>query len=213
MSCSPCQERLFVQLLLVMMTFIFTVPPPMVMVTFSRSAPLYEGTTGLEISCEVTPDNTGVDTDTMVIREITGPGASGGRTSSSLQGETGTTLTISPLAFSDNGLYNCTAFIESEVNSEYILTSSFTQGVHTLTVNGECAICHAQTSSPLLFQLSPPLWSSLLLSPHPLSWLGTHSILFALSVLSLTLPLLPLSSGPDHQDKLCPMMYLELSVL
>ena len=112
-----------------------TVPPPeMVVVIASRTAALFEGTTGLVISCEVTLNNTGVDTDTVVTRGINGPGAARGRVSSSPQG---VTLSISPLALSDDGLYTCTTSVGSKVNTEYILTSTPTLVVYTLTVMGE----------------------------------------------------------------------------
>ena len=118
---------------------ILAVPPPvMVMVTASRTVQLYEGTTDLVISCVAIPDNTGVDTDIVVRGVITGPGADGSRASSSPLGETGIALTISPLALNDNGLYNCTAFVRSEVKPEYILTSPSVQEVYTLTVTGKC---------------------------------------------------------------------------
>ena len=117
--------------------FISTVPPPeTVVVTASRAVPLYEGTTGLEIRCEVTPKKTGVDTNAVVTRVIT-PGGDGDRVISSPLGET---LSISILALRDDGLYTCTASTGSEVNSTYILTSLPTQGVYTLMVTSKCVM-------------------------------------------------------------------------
>ena len=107
------------------------------MVTASRAVPLYEGTTGLVIRCEVTPNITGVDTNTVVTRAITGPGADGDRAISSPLGET---LSISILALSDDGLYTCKASLGPEVNSTYIFSSLHTQGVHTLMVTSKCVI-------------------------------------------------------------------------
>ena len=118
--------------------FISTVPPPeTVVVTVSHAIPLYEGTTGLVIRCEVTPNISGVDTNTVLTRMITGPESDGDRVSSSPHGET---LSISTLALSDDGLYTCRALTGSAINSAYILTSLPTQGVYTLTVTSKCVM-------------------------------------------------------------------------
>ncbi len=107
------------------------------LVNASRSTTLYEGTTGLAINCEVTSDETGVDTSISINRALTGPGADGSRASTTFPEPNSIAVAITPLALIDAGLYTCTASVGAADNSEYIITSNPTTGTFTLTVDGE----------------------------------------------------------------------------
>ena len=106
-------------------------------VTASRSTTLYEGTTGLAINCEVTPDDTGVNTLVSINRAVNGPGADGSRANTTFPEPNSITVAITPLALVDAGLYTCTASVGATDNSEYIVTSNPTTGMFTLSVDGK----------------------------------------------------------------------------
>ncbi len=103
----------------------------------SRTGTLYEGATGLSLSCVVTPDNTGVDTSTDLTRGVTGP-ADGDRVSISdtVNGGVATVeYSIGVLSLSDTGTYMCSATI-SPVSSQYVVAASNTD-TESITVDGE----------------------------------------------------------------------------
>ena len=108
---------------------------PQVLINASRSATLYEGTTGQVLRCVVTPDNTGVDTPTNVTRDITGP-ANRATTNDMMSG--GVIIVeeaIQVLSLSDTGTYTCTATVNSEPSNTYIMSATNTATLN-ITVEG-----------------------------------------------------------------------------
>ena len=108
-------------------------------VTASRTTTLYEGTTGLVISCVITPDNTGVDTGTVVNCTLTGPVPVDGdrvRVSDSVVGSVVTIeQAIQVLSLSDAGEYMCSVNVSPTPNSEYIIAARVTDRL-TIAVSG-----------------------------------------------------------------------------
>ncbi len=109
---------------------------PQVMIDASRSATLYEGTTGQVLRCVVTPNNAGVGTPTIVTRDITGP--TNRATTNETINEEGVIIVeeaIQVLSLSDTGTYTCTATVNSEPINTYIVSATNTATLD-LTVEG-----------------------------------------------------------------------------
>ncbi len=106
------------------------------MINASRSATLYEGTTGQVLRCVVTPDNTGVGTPTSVTRDITGP-TNRAATNDTIdeEGIIFVEEAIPVLSLSDTGTYTCTATVNSEPSNTYIVSATNTATLD-LTVEG-----------------------------------------------------------------------------
>ncbi len=115
----------------------FLVNPPQVVITTSRDTPLYEGTTGLSLTCVVTPDTTGVDTDTFLTRGIIGPADSDRvTTSDTLNNRVATVVyNIGVLSLTDTGSYTCSAIV-SPVSSQYVVGANNTASLD-LAIVGE----------------------------------------------------------------------------
>ena len=110
------------------------------MISASRSATLYEGTTGQILRCVVTPDNTGVNTPTSVTRDITG-GVDRAMTSDTVSdGVIIVEEAIQVLSLSDTGTYTCTATVNSEPNNMYIMSATNTDTL-SITVEGTLVVC------------------------------------------------------------------------
>ncbi|XP_064386138.1 mucin-2-like isoform X3 [Halichondria panicea] len=122
---------------------------PQVMISASRSATLYEGTTGQILRCVVTPDNAGVNTTTSVTRDITG-GANRATTSDTVSdGVIIVEEAIQVLSLSDTGTYTCSATVNSEPNNMYIMSATNTD---TLSITVEVLpvpVVEISPSSPL----------------------------------------------------------------
>ena len=93
---------------------LFSVPPPVVTVTLSHTPPLYTGI-NLTLTCTVTLDSN-VDSGERVVTEWSGlQDIPEDRYSVTAVNGSGTTyissLTISPLAYQDTGIYTCTATV------------------------------------------------------------------------------------------------------
>ena len=80
--------------------------PEVVTINESREAPIYEGTM-FSLTCLITPNMTGVDTDITIQRNFTGPGTSDRVTSEDAAFQT--TLMFHPVAMADDGRYVCSA--------------------------------------------------------------------------------------------------------
>ena len=93
------------------------------------------------INCVVTPDNTGVDTDTMVGPILTGPvPGDGGRVNVSDSVDRSVVTVeqaIQVLSLSDAGEYTCRVTVSSAPNSEHIIAASGTDSL-TIAVSGVC---------------------------------------------------------------------------
>ncbi len=110
------------------------------MISASRSATLYEGTTGQILRCVVTPDNTGVDTPFSVTRDITG-GVDRDTTSDTVSdGVIIVEEAIQVLSLSDTGTYTCSATVNSEPNNMYIMSATNTDTL-SITVEGTLVVC------------------------------------------------------------------------
>ncbi|XP_064386134.1 mucin-2-like isoform X4 [Halichondria panicea] len=122
---------------------------PQVMISASRSATLYEGTTGQVLRCMVTPDNAGVDTTTSVTRDITG-GVDRDTTSDTVSdGVIIVEEAIQVLSLGDTGTYTCSATVNSEPNNMYIMSATNTD---TLSITVEVLpvpVVEISPSSPL----------------------------------------------------------------
>ena len=93
-----------------------SVPTPEVVTTTNRTGPLYAGT-GLTLTCTMTL-HPNVDSDVSVSMGWNGPGDRYSLTSLHMSGRKYTSnLTISPLAISDSGRYQCSVTITRR-NSE-----------------------------------------------------------------------------------------------
>ncbi len=113
---------------------------PQVMISASRSATLYEGTTGQVLCCVVTPDNAGVNTTTSVTRDITG-GVNRDTTSDTVSdGVIIVEEAIQVLSLSDTGTYTCSATVNSEPNNMYIMSATNTDTL-SITVEGTLVVC------------------------------------------------------------------------
>ena len=117
------------------------VPQPGVEVTLSHTDPLYAGT-GLTLTCTVTLDPN-VDNGERVVTEWSGlqdiPEERYSVTGSSGSGSTYTgSLTISPLADQDDGIYTCTVTVTGGSNVQPTTASDNV----IITVMGECDLFH-----------------------------------------------------------------------
>ena len=99
---------------------IYIVPAPeAVVIIESREAPLYEGTT-FSLSCLITPNRTGVDTEFAIQRSFIGP-----ETSATERISLSDTVTsfddiqfsysFFPLILNDTGIYECSAIALSTI--------------------------------------------------------------------------------------------------
>ncbi len=114
---------------------------PHVMISASRSATLYEGTTDQILCCMITPDNAGVDTPTNVTRDITGP-VDDNRVTANDTISKGVIIVkeaIHMLSLSDTGNYICTATVDSVPNNAYIVPATNTATLD-ITVEGTLVV-------------------------------------------------------------------------
>jgi hypothetical protein len=117
------------------------VPAPISPLTFRRShnRALYAGTS-FSLTCIITPNTTGVDTDIVVESSIVGNGISDtNRVSVSRQELIGentfeTTVTFTHLLEADTGAYTCSAYITSPPSLPNVITSDSTSGSESISV-------------------------------------------------------------------------------
>ena len=121
-------------------------PAPTSPLTFhhSRSTTLNAGAS-FSLTCIITPNITGVDTDITVESSIVSNGISDtDRVSVSAQpvsvGENNfeTTVTFSHLLEADAGAYNCSAYITSPLSLPNVITSDSTSGSESISVGYKC---------------------------------------------------------------------------
>ena len=115
-------------------------------VTFrhSRNTTLNAGTS-FSLTCIITPNTTGVDTDIIVESSIIGNGISDtDRVSVSPQpvsvGENTfeTTVTFSYLLEADTGAYNCLAYVTSPLSVPNVITSDSISGLESISIGRKC---------------------------------------------------------------------------
>ena len=103
---------------IIIKTFVKTVPAPeVVTIQESRGSPIYEGTMFI-LTCLITPNMTGVDTDITIQRTFTGPGTSAADRVTREDMESQTTLTFRPVVMTDGCIYVCSATAVS--TSQYL---------------------------------------------------------------------------------------------
>ena len=121
-------------------------PAPASPLTFrhSRNAALNAGTS-FSLTCIITPNITGVDTDIIVESSIVGNGISDtDRVNVSIQpvlvGENTfeTTVTFSHLLEADAGAYNCSAYTTSPLSVPDVITSDSTSASESISVDRKC---------------------------------------------------------------------------
>ena len=119
-------------------------PAPEAVVIFeSRESPLYEGTT-FSLSCLITPNMTGVDTEFEIQRSFIGPETSA--TERISQSDTMAPFSdillsylFSPLTMNDTGIYECSAIALSILPN--ITASDPIMNETTLSILGKCIMC------------------------------------------------------------------------
>ena len=124
--------------------FTHAVPAPISPLTFHRShnTALRAGTS-FSLTCIITPNTTGVDTDITVESSIVGNGildtnrVSVSRLVSLGENTFETTVTFSHLLETDAGAYNCSAYIISP-SLPNVITSDSISGSETISVGGTC---------------------------------------------------------------------------
>ena len=124
-KCESACNRLNLMLFCIMHYYQNThsVPSPeAVAVQRSRDGVLYEGTV-FSLMCVITPNMTGVDTDIMVQRNISGPGSSVADRVTRMDYRQNSTLLFNPLALSDNGTYVCSSYMSSTSQYPYVIKS------------------------------------------------------------------------------------------
>ena len=121
--------------------------PESVVIFESREAPLYEGTT-LFLSCLITPNRTGVDTDFEIQRSFIGPDTSAADRIT--QSDTVTSFndiqisySFAPLTMNDKGIYECSATVRSLLPN--ITVSEPVMNYTTLSILGKCITCFTIT--------------------------------------------------------------------
>ena len=121
-------------------------PAPASPLTFrhSRNAALNAGTS-FSLTCIITPNITGVDTDIIVESSIVGNGISDtDRVNVSIQpvlvGENTfeTTVTFRHLLEADAGAYNCSAYTTSPLSVPDVITSDSTSASESISVDRKC---------------------------------------------------------------------------
>ena len=113
--------------------------------TFSRShnTTLNAGTS-FSLTCIITPNTTGVDTNVIVEGSITGTGISDtnrvhvSRLMSVGESTFETTVTFDHLLEADTGAYNCSALVRSPSSQPNVITSELISGSESITVGGKC---------------------------------------------------------------------------
>ena len=123
-----------------------SVPAPISPLIFrhSRNTALNAGTS-FSLTCIITPNITGVDTDIMVESSIMSNGVPDtDRVSVSRQpvsvGENNfeTTVTFTHLLEADTGAYNCSAHIRSPPSLSDVITSDSTSGLESISIGRKC---------------------------------------------------------------------------
>ena len=118
------------------------VPPPISPLTFrrSRNTTLTAGTS-FSLTCIITHNKIGVDTDIIVERSIVGNGISDtDRVNVSLRpvsvGENTyeTTVTFAHLLEADTGAYNCSALVRSPPSQPNVVSSGSSYGSESISV-------------------------------------------------------------------------------
>ena len=121
--------------------FLCTVPAPIMPLTFHRSHnnALYAGTF-FSLTCIITPNTTGVDTNVTVLSSFSIPGRTDTeRVTVSPPVFTASvyeiTVTFSPLTEDDTGTYNCSAMVTVASSSELnVATSDLSFGSESVSV-------------------------------------------------------------------------------
>ena len=117
--------------------FLLTVPVPEVITIYaSRGAPIYEGTV-FSLTCLITPNMTGVNTDFTVQQDFTGPATSAADRVSRANTKFQTTLMFHPIAMADGGRYACSASTISTAQYPNVEASDATVNDTMITISSK----------------------------------------------------------------------------
>ena len=116
---------------------LLTVPAPeVVAVNESHEAPIYEGTV-FSLTCLVTPNMTGVDTDITIQRNFTGSGTSAADRVTREDTAFQISLMFHPVAMADDGRYVCSAFAISTSQYPNVEASDAIVNDITITISSK----------------------------------------------------------------------------
>ena len=151
--------------------------PEAVIIHQSHEAPLYEGTT-FHLSCIITPNRTGVDTDFDFHQQLFWPREVMRRITQTEVMTFGNTfqvnLTFNPLSLSDNGFHVCSATMISML--QYVTNSDATVNNIAILISCELTLHHVNYASHASIHQLPFLYYS---SAFP--YCDHHSNLFTYS--------------------------------
>ena len=110
--------------------------PEVIAIIESHSAPVYEGT-AFSLTCLITPNMTGVNTDFTVQRTFTGPATSASDRINIDNTAFNTTVMFHPVAMVDNGSYVCTASAISTAQYPNVEASDATVNDTMITISSK----------------------------------------------------------------------------
>ena len=126
--------------------FLLTVPVPEVVTIYaSRGAPVYEGTV-FSLTCLITPNMTGVNTDFTVQRDFTGLATSAADRVTKENTGFQTTLMFHPIAMADGGRYVCSASAISTAQYPNVEASDATMNDTMITISSKFYIIYRMLS-------------------------------------------------------------------
>ena len=108
--------------------------PEVIAISESHGGPIYEGTM-FSITCLITPNMTGVNTDITLQRTFTGPGTSAADRVMTEDAAFQTTLMFHPVAMADDGEYVCSASANSTSQYPNVEASNATENNTVITIS------------------------------------------------------------------------------
>ena len=115
-------------------TCILVPAPEVIAISESRGGLIYEGTV-FSLTCLITPNMTGVNTDITIQRTFSGPGTSAADRVTTEDAAFQTTLMFHPVAMTDNGEYVCSASAISTPQYPNVEASNETENSTVITIS------------------------------------------------------------------------------